>query len=77
MAVCQHGFWSRAEGQVSLPTSVTGLMVSPWISCSFSFSLTEGPEIRMVWDGESSLFLYLEQQFPTGRALFLVVQGRI
>ncbi|NXH74657.1 PINLY protein, partial [Hydrobates tethys] len=30
---------------------------SPWVSCSFSFSLTEDPEIRMVWDGKSSLFL--------------------
>jgi len=48
VTVWQHGFWGGAGGCVSLLTSVTALMVSPWISCSFSFSLTEDPE--MGWE---------------------------
>lgn len=73
MAVCQHIFWNGARGWVSLSTSVTGIRVSLCINCPFSFSVTVHSEIRVLQDEESSLFLYLEEQFLT---LFLVVEGR-
>lgn len=76
MTLCQCGFQSAAGGWVSLPTSVTVLLVSPWISCSFPISLTDDPEIRVGRDRKSSLFLCLKQQLPTGRPWFLVVEGR-
>lgn len=37
------------------------------------FFIDRGPGIVMVWDGKSSLFLYLKQQFPIG---FLAVERR-